>query len=468
MANVRHKEQRIRPTEEDLLRSASSQEVLLWETQDGTFKGWEDDGVNRAQGIRYATSTRYEEPRPFSYGDGVHEAIAPPPVSYQPHSKIDFQLSNTNYGLIEKIEDCQFLSITLPKETRPGDKLPVMVWIHGGSFKTGGIDTLAYDMESIVKEERVIVVAIAYRLGALGFLQNRQGELANLGLLDQIEALRWVHRNIDDFGGDPTNVTLFGESAGATSVQHLMICEGVEDLFHHVIIQSAPMGVMNHREAMMAYFLEGFKELPLDAPIKDILHKQSALSKGCKEKSPAKYMYFGPHYGVHPLPPKADLEEAWKKAANRYDILVGTNTREIAIYGFNNRLVMVLKDFPLAKQIIEGLVSYYTKKIFSTDTKDFVKTCAKGKGRLYYYECSWGAQKAFIGACHGMELTLLFGAHRFGNSPLLMGMNPDEIDRYGKVLRAIWGEFARTGQVTTYEIDEVITIKDMRKAPTNP
>ncbi len=96
----------------------------------------------------------------------------------------------------------------------PGDKRPVMVWIHGGSYVFGAGDAAIYDARALVEEQGVIVVSVTYRLGLLGFLGGSGGRAANVGLLDIIEALRWVKANIAAFGGDTDNITLFGQSAG--------------------------------------------------------------------------------------------------------------------------------------------------------------------------------------------------------------------------------------------------------------
>lgn len=122
-------------------------------------------------------------------------------------------------------EDCLFLNVVTPAPT--GSKRPVLVFIHGGAFVTGTGSMPWYDGANLASRGDVVVVTINYRLGALGFLGTR-----NLGSLDQVSALRWVKRHIDDFGGDPGNVTIFGESAGGTSVVSLMATPAADDLFH--------------------------------------------------------------------------------------------------------------------------------------------------------------------------------------------------------------------------------------------
>ena len=141
-------------------------------------------------------------------------------------------------------EDCLYLNVYRPADAKPGDKLPVMVWIHGGSF-TGGSGS-AYDGTAYAKRG-VVYVSVNYRLGRAGWFahpaisKNKPANeaVANYGLMDQIAALQWVQNNIGAFGGDKSNVTAFGESAGGISVNYLMIVQPTRGLFHKAISQSS-------------------------------------------------------------------------------------------------------------------------------------------------------------------------------------------------------------------------------------
>jgi len=138
-------------------------------------------------------------------------------------------------------EDCLFLNVFLPEDAEPGDDLPVMVWIHGGALIQGASSVPGYDLPALVKRG-VIVVTINYRLNAFGFLPHPALEDAtgNFGLKDQALALEWVQEYISDFGGDPGNVTIFGESAGGHSVLSLLVNAPTipATLFHKAIVQS--------------------------------------------------------------------------------------------------------------------------------------------------------------------------------------------------------------------------------------
>ena len=135
-------------------------------------------------------------------------------------------------------EDCHFLSICTP--SRVGSR-PVLVWIHGGAYIAGCGEESAYDGTALAQEGDIVVVSVTYRLGVFGYLYNPDGVPQNLGLKDQITALRWVHENIYHFGGDPNYITLAGHSAGGHSVVSLIsYCK--EPYFCKAIIQSAPLG----------------------------------------------------------------------------------------------------------------------------------------------------------------------------------------------------------------------------------
>src|SRR5262245_6396772 len=142
-------------------------------------------------------------------------------------------------------EDCLFLNVWTP--STDGARRPVMVWIHGGAFVIGAGSQLLYDGAALARRGDVVIVTINYRLGVFGFLRQHPGT-GNEGLLDQIAALEWVRDEIAAFGGDPGNVTIFGESAGAMSVATLLTTPRARGLFHRAIVQSGAANVVLSRE----------------------------------------------------------------------------------------------------------------------------------------------------------------------------------------------------------------------------
>ena len=203
----------------------------------GQIRGTVHDGLASYLGIPYAAPPvgplRWRPPQALAPWSDVREATAFGAACHQPKERSDGRYS----------EDCLTLNVWSPATTG-GQKLPVMVWIHGGAFNFGASSLPEYDGRNLAKKG-VVVVTLNYRLGPLGFLVHPQlakesphGVSGNYGLLDQIAALTWVRHNIAAFGGDPDLVTLFGQSAGSRSVALQMISPLSAGLFHRAIAQS--------------------------------------------------------------------------------------------------------------------------------------------------------------------------------------------------------------------------------------
>jgi len=197
------------------------------------------------KGLPYARAPmgkdRWRPPQPFPDWRGVRKATEFGPSCFQPPVAAD-SLYADDPGPMS--EDCLSLNVWAPKDARHA---PVFVWIHGGALNIGTSRLGMYDGSGLARQG-VIVVSINYRLGVLGWLahpelgaESAEGLSGNYGLLDQIEALRWVRRNISAFGGDPSNVTIAGESAGGLSVMYLMVSPPARGLFHKAIAESAYM-----------------------------------------------------------------------------------------------------------------------------------------------------------------------------------------------------------------------------------
>ncbi len=211
----------------------------------GMFKGVERDGLEIFKGVRYALppvgDLRWKPPVPAPRFEGVIDARKFGPACVQLRAD-----PNSIYAepLDLVSEDCLLLNIWKPKDAKDA---PVFVWIHGGALRTGASSLEMYDGEALARRG-LVVVSINYRLGVLGYLahpqlsaESPQGVSGNYGLLDQIAALEWVRENIESFGGNPKNVTIAGESAGALSVMYLMASPKARGLFHKAIAQSAYM-----------------------------------------------------------------------------------------------------------------------------------------------------------------------------------------------------------------------------------
>jgi para-nitrobenzyl esterase len=215
-------------------------------TANGEVRGLASGTLNEFLGIPYAAppvgALRWQPPQPAASWPGVRDA-----TQFAPHCP---QLAGP-FGLASTSENCLFLNVFTPGQRQAGASHPVMVWIHGGALVSGESDD--YDPTQLV-EDGVTVVTINYRLGALGFLAHpaladANGQSGDYGLMDQQAALRWVQRNIANFGGDPHNVTIFGESAGGLSTLSQVASPQAKGLFQRAIAES---GSYNPTQASLA------------------------------------------------------------------------------------------------------------------------------------------------------------------------------------------------------------------------
>ena len=210
----------------------------------GTFVGRKNDNIIVYRGIPYVGKQpvgdlRWKAPVDAVPNEGVYEAYYNAKSGYG-----NGQLETGSLYYLD--EDCLYLNVFKSDEATAQKKKPVMVWIHGGAFESGGTIDPMFDCVNFMKENPdVIVVTIAYRLGVMGFLHlshlpdgKDYQDSQNLGLLDQKMALKWVHENIAGFGGDPDNVTIFGESAGAASCTLQPLVPGSQKYFKRLIAES--------------------------------------------------------------------------------------------------------------------------------------------------------------------------------------------------------------------------------------
>ena len=214
----------------------------------GALLGLELEDHLEYRGIRYATAARWEYPRPVEHWEGVYDATQFGACCYQHRGFDEDTKVNPFYSKEFRVgchftysEDCQYLNIWAPKDAKD---CPVLIYIHGGSF-TGGSTDERHISGTAYAKKGVIFVAMNYRLGPYGFcahpqLKEADGTCGNYGLYDQLEAIRWVRRNIAALGGDPHRVTLLGQSAGAMSVDILISSPLCRDWYRGAIMMSGP------------------------------------------------------------------------------------------------------------------------------------------------------------------------------------------------------------------------------------
>ncbi|MCR4588137.1 MAG: carboxylesterase family protein [Lachnospiraceae bacterium] len=212
-------------------------------TKEGYLRGAKKDSTYIFRGIRYAKAARFHMPEAPDSWEGIKNALVYGPVC----PEIETVNPDDNYTVphvfYPQEENCQYLNVWTQSLSEEAKK-PVLVWFHGGGFATGsGIEHFAYNGKALSEAEDVVVVTLNHRLNVLGYLDlSAYGEeykySANLGTADLVEALRWVKNNISSFGGDPANVTIFGQSGGGGKVATLLQTPSANGLFHKAVIQS--------------------------------------------------------------------------------------------------------------------------------------------------------------------------------------------------------------------------------------
>ena len=219
--------------------------IAVVATESGKVRGYIHHGIFTYKGIPYAQADRFMPPsKPAPWTDVRSSLTYGPVCPTDPTTTVNdvFEFPfNHNWGYTN--EHCQSLNVWTPK-INDGKKRPVMVWLHGGGFAAGSsVELPSYDGENLSRKGDVVVVTINHRLNALGFLDlSAYGEKykysANAGMMDIVAALQWVKQNIAGFGGDPDNVTIFGQSGGGGKVSTLMYAPSAKGLFHKAIVQS--------------------------------------------------------------------------------------------------------------------------------------------------------------------------------------------------------------------------------------
>ncbi|MCL9666189.1 carboxylesterase family protein [Curtobacterium albidum] len=423
----------------------------------GTIEAVVDGEVTRALGIPYAQADRFAPPTPQPPFPEPFRADVPAPVPPQPSAtSVDQLLPSMDHLRVD--ENCQRLSITVPSDVRPDERLPVMVWVHGGSYVLGGGDLPIHDAHDLVTEQRVVVVTVTYRLGVLGFLGDGGTVPANLGLLDLVEAFRWVQRNIAAFGGDPDGVTAFGQSAGADAIAHLMISEGARGLFRRAIVQSAPLGLSRGRARMNRAMVRAVGAVAGDAPLDEVLERQARATAAGGRYGLAGGMPFGTQYGFAPLPAERDTDRAWRSVAPDVDVLIGSGSDEAGMYvPLVPGLRTAARSRPLRALLRWLLVRPLSEVIYGRDARRFAARHREAGGRATVYRLLRHPSVAPVGAVHMSDLPLLLGGRTaWVGSRFVPERDWPEVDRRGRALRAVWAEFARTGRVTAADDETLV------------
>ena len=300
--------------------------MTLVNTPCGEIRGTNSgSGVSVFKGIRFASAERFQPPTVVTSWSGIYEANEIGPECPQIDSQLRTLLNADNSG---QSEDCLFLNITTPSDS-VSDR-PVYVWIHGGAF-TNVTPPLSWnDSQQLSLDGNAVVITISYRLGAFGFL----GDL-NLGILDQIAALQWIRNNIESFGGNPNNVTIFGQSAGGCSVVALMASTPAANLFSRAWAMSPSLGQLRTKESaaqgleifLKAANVENLSQLE-KSTTQEILQAQELMLLDITNWNQG----FSPTADGTILP----LDIVGAAASNPVDLVIGTTRDESRIFNMLN------------------------------------------------------------------------------------------------------------------------------------
>ena len=389
-------------------------------------------GLIRARAIPYAQAGRWQVPDAVMPGpvDGCDRAPACPQL---PIARLDAVLPQAFAGL-RFDEACLNLSITAPAA---GRGLPVMVWLHGGSYESGAGDMAVFDPGALVEEQRVVVVAVTHRLGLFGWLGG-EGRAANLGALDVIAALAWVARHIADFGGDPGCVTLFGQSSGGDLAARLMVSGRIAGLVHRVIVQSAPLDLPLRAGRMRSVMRRAAQGLGAEAQVQEVLARQAATRRATRRFGLAGQMPFGPEFGADPFPDEGDLAAAHAAVASQIPLLIGHTRDEAALF------------LPPPARLVEPLrraaVGMLTNRLYRRPADAFAAHHRRAGGQAARFRVDWPGVD--WGRAHLADLPLLFPGPDWLGTPLVpRGMTLAALTRIGAPLRRAWADFARHGRL---------------------
>lgn len=453
---------------------------LIVESTYGKLQGEQVNGVCSWKGIPYAKPPvgplRFRAPELPDSWEGTRDATSFSPVA--PQSRRDIMeffgndISNVN-------EDCLYLNVWSP--AADDKKRPVMVWIHGGAFVAGSGSSNWYDGTSFANQGDVVVVTINYRLGVLGFLHL--GEIGgadyatsgNCGILDQVAALQWVQENISKFGGDPNNVTIFGESAGAMSVGTLLGFPSAQGLFQKAILQSGAAANVHTAETatkVAGHLLAALQIEPTnlskleDMPVEQLLQAADLL--------PA--MSLQPVIDGVSLP-KHPEEAIAEGSAKDVTTLIGTNKDEFTIFThfdpewknaddtkvkalfdktFGQLVPLISQHFaanvPLGQELFNKLV---TITVFTHPARKLAELQAKQGAPVWMYRFDWETPvfNGVLKATHALEIPFVWNNLDDANTINFTGDSPER-QLLANQMHQAWINFAWNGDPNTTDLPE--------------
>ena len=464
-------------------RAASS--GIFADVTGGSVRGFTSGDLRHWRGIPYAAAPvgtlRFRAPQPVTPWDGVRDVSRFGAISYQ--SRI---APAAQQWLEPQSEDCLSINVISPRAPAAA-ALPVMVFIHGGAYTAGSSREIPRLGEALVRQGDVLFVNFNYRLGALGYLDfsrfsnDKRVFDTNLGLRDQLAALRWVRDNIREFGGDPDNVTVFGESAGANAITTMLAVPAAAGLFTRAIVESAAPAAVYQSELTTQWgadYVEILRELARNttATATDLLTTTDAptLTRAAsllRQRTPDAVpgtIAFAPVIDGDLLP-QHPLDAAAEGRTHAVPLIIGTNAREGSL--FRGRLDLLASTRPRIRAVFARTEREARRRLFDEYRALPLRTSAAQFGgdysfwypsirfaeghaqhapvHFYRFDLATPALRLIgLDATHGLELFAVFdlGDTVLARAGGLLG-GRSEFKRAGARMRARWLSFARDGAV---------------------
>lgn len=445
-------------------------------TTAGKLRGFELDDLFIFYGVEYAYADRFEAPKPVKPWEGIKDALSYGfvcPLEHQETPNGELLVPHRYWPVSEH---CQNLNIWTPSLS-PEAKKPVLVWLHGGGFSAGSaIEQQAYDGENMSKLGDVVVVSVNHRLNVLGYLDmepfgEKYKNSCNAGNADLVAALQWIHENIENFGGDPGNVTLFGQSGGGMKVYTLMQTPSADGLFHKGIIESGVLGNIfgaekkpDGKPIVLAMLKElGLTEKDADKlatiPYTDLAAAYDKVVPALREKG----LYTGSSPAPNDFYVGDPREVGFTEHAKTIPVIVGSVFGEFAFapgVPTHNDLTEKEKEALIEKKFgshTPKLIELYKKAwpgkdltgllvldtIFRIPSKEFIECKAKCPesptySYLFAFESPYDGGKA---AWHCSEIPFVFH-----NTQMVPTLNvPGVSDELEDKMFGAWISFAKTG-----------------------
>jgi len=437
----------------------------------GILQGRSTPGSTAFLGIPFAAPPvgplRWAPPSPALAWTGTRDATTFGPAPWQPSGgPLDGLVPGM--GSDEQSDDCLNLNVWTPSVD---DSRPVLVWIHGGAFSLGAGSLSVYDGSRLAAATNTVVVTINYRLGALGFLVIDDPSCTpNVGLLDQVAALEWVRDNISAFGGDPDNVTIFGESAGGGSVLSLLSMPSAVGLFQRAIIQSGASDLLLDRDKAQLVAEAVARAAGLETVDVDALRAMSG-AQIIEAQANAAMELFGT-VGTMPFHPVVDgvvLPHTWLEAAssgfNPVPVIIGTNRDEMDLFKmFDPQAGSLTADglrtrFEAVGGNVDALIDAYRStgaseppeawRRANTDIAMWlpalrIAEARSAHGPTWMYRFDWEASSPDMGSPHGVDIPFPFTTIDVDEWDTFVS-DPEQAMSLASLMQRSWADFAAEG-----------------------